>query len=837
MRLNYYYIMNTGSLRLIITILSAFIFSASVAQPFVSPKDGKGYRETPVRINDLVHTKLDVRFDYQKSYLYGKEWVTVKPHFYATDSLKLDAKGMDIHQIAIVKAGKLQPLKYVYQDSLWLNITLDKKYAGGEQYTVFIDYTAKPELLHDKPGYKLDGNGLYFVNPRGSEAGKPTQIWTQGEAESSSCWFPTIDKPGQKTTQELSMTVPAKYTSLSNGLLISQKTNADGTRTDTWKQKLAHSPYLFMMSIGEFKIYKDKWRNKEVNYYLEPKYFPYAKAVFGQTPEMMEFYSKALGVDFPWEKYAQVVVRDYPLGAMENSSATLHGDYVQKSPWELVDDPNGTGGSTIAHELFHQWFGDLVTCESWSNETLNESFAVFGEKYWNEKKYGKDDGDAKRYDELQAYLNNKTAPTQNLVPFYYADSEGINGANIYDKGGIVLNMLRNYLGDDAFFKGLGVYLKTHAFKSAEVQDLRLSMEEVSGKDLNWYFNQWYYGAGHPVLDITYQWDEATKTQKVFIAQMQEGQVFKLPVAVDIYTGGSKQRHQVWLSHAKDTLSFKLTEKPELINIDAEKILLSKKTDHKTLAEMLYQYQHAPLYMDRFEAFQAAIEQPGTPEGKQILIAALKDKYYGLRIKAIRAIKTDDKDMMALALPTVADLAKNDPRYPVRMAALTLLGKTNLQAYQPLYVSSISSPSYNVRGAALTALNNIAPDEAFKTAKTLQPQAEGPVAMAIVGVYAANGADAEWPYVIDAFKNASVQAKVDNAIRSMPKIIGRMNNRAFVVEGINAIRDIAISYKRYGIAPRLIISLEAISKQRKDQNDNEGYKAAEDAIEKVKAAKD
>jgi aminopeptidase N len=823
-------------LRSLFSILSLFIFAAASAQPHLSPKDGKGYRETQIKINDLIDTRLDVKFDYQQSYLYGKEWVTLKPHFYATDSLRMDAKGMDIHQIAIVKAGKLLPLKYVYEDSLWLNIKLDKQYAGGEQYTVFIDYTSKPNLLHDKPGYKLDGKGLYFVNPKGTEADKPTQIWTQGEAESSSCWFPTIDNPGQKTTQQLSMTVPAKYTTLSNGLLISQKANADGTRTDTWKQKLAHAPYLFMMAVGDFKIYKDKWRNKEVNYYLEPKYFPYAKAIFGQTPEMMEFYSKALGVDFPWEKYSQVVVRDYPLGAMENSSATLLGDYVQKSPWELVDDPSGTGGNTIAHELFHQWFGDLVTCESWSNETLNESFAVFGEKYWNEKKYGKDDGDAKRYDELQAYLNNKTAANQNLVPFYYSDSEGINGSNIYDKGGLVLSMLRNCLGDDAFFKGLGVYLKGHAFKTAEVQELRLAMEQVSGKDLNWFFNQWYYGAGHPILEITYKWDDATKTEKVFIAQTQQGQIFQLPIAVDVYVGNKKETHKVWLNKAADTLSFKLTAQPSLVNVDAEKILLTKKTDHKNMAELAFQYQHAPRYMDRFEAFQAAENQPSTAEGKKILLAALKDNYYGLRIKAIRAIKADDKDLISAALPIVAGLAKNDPNYPVRAAAITLLGKTNSPAYKDLYVSSLASPSYSVRAAALTALNAIAPEQTFKTAKELQLKAEGPVAQSILGVYATNGSDAEWPYVIAAFKKASVQAKVDNSITAMPKIIGRMTNHAYVAEGINSIRDLAITYKKYGIAPRLIASLEEISKQRKNTNDNESVKVADEAIKQIKDAK-
>ncbi|MGN8057654.1 M1 family aminopeptidase [Pedobacter sp. 22163] len=814
----------------------ALTVKASYAQPSSGVKKGYGYRETPERINDLIDTKLDVKFDYKKAYLHGKEWVTLKPHFYATDSLSLDAKGMDIHKIAIVKGSKLLPLKYIYDDSLKLNIKLDKKYRGGEQYVVYIDYTSKPNLLHDKPGHKLDGKGLYFVNPMGTEADKPVQIWTQGEAEASSCWFPTIDVPNQKTTQQLSMTVLSKYTTLSNGLLIAQKNNSDGTRTDTWKQKLPHSPYLFMMAIGEFKIYKDKWRDKEVNYYLEPKYFPYAKAIFGQTPEMMEFFSKALGVDFPWEKYSQVVVRDYPLGAMENSSATLHGEYVQKSPWELVDDPNGSGGTTIAHELFHQWFGDLVTCESWSNETLNESFAVFGEKYWNEKKYGKDDGDAKRYDELQAYLNNKTADLQNLVPFYYSDEEGINGSNIYDKGGLVLNMLRNYLGEEAFFKGLGHYLKGRKFKSAEVQDLRLAFEEISGKDLNWFFNQWYYGSGHPILDITYSWDDQTKIEKVFIAQNQKGQIFKLPIAVDIYVADTTQRHQVWLNQSKDTLIFKLPARPSLVNVDADKILLAEKTDHKTPVEYLFQYQNAPLYMDRFESYKVAIEQPNTLEYKQIILSALKDQYYGLRLKAINSTIADDKEIKGSILPIMTELAIHDDKYPVRTAAITYLGKTNSQDFRQLYIAALTSPSLSLRAAALTALNNISPEEAFKIAKSLQSKAQGPITNAIIGVYASNSTDAEWPFIINAFKEASVQAKFDNAVKTMPKIIGRLNNSSNVVQGINAICDLAVAYKKYGMAPRLIKVLEEIAKVRKEKNDNESAILARKAIEYIQNAK-
>ncbi|MFC0514242.1 M1 family aminopeptidase [Mucilaginibacter angelicae] len=794
------------------------------------------YHASAPKINDLIDTRLDVKFDYQKSYLNGKEWVTLKPHFYPTDSVRLDAKGMDIKTIGIVENGKVIPLHYRYEDSLSLAIQLNRTYTEKEHYTLFIDYTAKPNELHDKPGFKLDGKGLYFVNPLGKEPGKPTQIWTQGEAESSSCWFPTIDKPDQKTTEQVSMTVPAKYTTLSNGLLISQKINADGTRTDTWKQSLPHCPYLFMMAIGDFKLYKDKWRNKEVSYYLEPAYAPYAKQLFGQTPEMIEFYSKALGVDFPWEKYSQVVVRDYPLGAMENSSATLHGEYVQKSPWDLIDDPNGSGGTTIAHELFHQWFGDLVTCESWSNETLNESFAVFGEKYWNEKKYGKDDGDAKRYDELQAYLNNGTAYKQALTPFVYTDEEGINGANIYDKGGLVLSMLRNYLGDDAFFKGLGLYLKTRGFKNGEVHDLRLAMEEISGKDMNWFFNQWYYGAGHPVLDITYQWNAAGHQQKIFISQKQEGQTFRLPIAVDLYAGGKVIRKQVWLTQKNDTLSFNCDVKPDLVNVDADKVLLTKKTDHKDLTEFDFQYHHAPLFLDRLEALNAAIDQQTSKEGMEIVLAALKDKYHGLQIKAIRALKMDSAEVSKAALPILADIALHDKNYPVRAAAIGVLGKTKSKDYLDIYKTSLSSPSYTVKGAALTALNSVEPETAFQTAKSMEADDKGKLGQAIVNVYAANGSDKEWPYVINALEKGSVQVKFDLARGSLPQMIGKLENKQHVLQGIKAIRDLAVNFKRYGIAPKLIAALQQIEEARKKINDISSASAAENAVNEINQAK-
>lgn len=792
----------------------------------------KIYRATPSRINDLIHTKLDVRFDYKKRYLYGKEWVTLKPHFYPTDSLRLDAKGMDIKNISIVKNGKNIPLKYKYQDSLSLAIQLDKVYRNNENYTVYIDYTSKPNELHVKGSAAInDAKGLYFINPDGTEKDKPTQIWTQGETESSSCWFPTIDQSQQKTTDEISMTVPAKYVTLSNGKLASQKVNGDGTRTDTWKQELPHSPYLFMMAVGDFKIYKDKWRDKEVNYYLEPKYAPYAKEIFGMTPELIEFYSKTLGVDFPWYKYSQIVVRDYVSGAMENTSATLHGEYVQGTHRELLDAYYDAGRSTIAHELFHQWFGDLVTAESWSNLTVNESFADFSEMLWAEHKYGKDEADAHSYTAMVNYLSQPANKTKDLVRFHYNDKEDVFDLVTYQKGGRILNMLRNYLGYDAFYKGLGIYLKTNAYKAGEAQQLRLALEEASGRDLNWFFNQWYYGHGNPTLKISYKWDDATKQETVYLQQTQDGNGFILPMAIDIYAGGKKTRHNIWMNDKADTLTFASALKPDLVNVDGDKVLLAEKRDSKTLDEYVFQYFNAPLYLDRFEAIDKATPEQGSEGARKVMIAALKDKYYGLRIKAIKGLNMSSDDVRNAAQPILLSIAQTDENTLVRAAAITVLGKLKASGMMNTFKEALKSESYAIQGAALTAIALQEPAQALTLAKGFEKDNKNALTLAMIHVYATAGGDAEWPFVYQQFKDATIQNKF-TMVREFAGMVGKVSKPEYAQQGISIIKDTAIKYKMYGVAQPLITMLDGIKTQRTQMGDTASVNAVDEAIKEI-----
>jgi aminopeptidase N len=668
-----------------------------------APANNPSYRAAAKKIKDLIHTKLAVRFDYNKRYLYGKAEITLQPHFYPVDTLQLDAKGMDIHLVKLITPSQPKTLPYTY-DTRILTIHLDRTYHRHQPYTILIEYTAKPyELTFDDNSLAKYNRGLYFVNPDSSEPGKPVQIYTQGETENSSVWFPTIDKPDQKTTSEIAMTVPAKYTTLSNGRLASAINNSDGTRTDTWKMDLPQPPYLFMMAVGDFKVCHDHWRNIPVDYYLEPKYAPYARQIFGTTPEMIEFFSKTLHYDFPWNKYAQVVVRDYASGGMENTTATLLNEYVQRTPRQLLDAYYDKGQSTIVHELFHQWFGALVTCKSWSNQSVDETFAEFSDVLWAGHKYGRDEADAHRNADLQGYLKNTAAHTQPIVRYHYRNELDLFDVLTYFKGNCVLNMLRNFLGDSAFYNGLGLYLRTNAFKNADLQQLRLALEETSGIDLTWFFDQWYYRPGHPELDITRTWDETAKRETLYIRQTQTADPFTLPVAIDIYAAGNKHRHTVWLGDRCDTVSFPAAAKPDLVDFDADKTLVATINENKTLEEFAFQYANAPLYLDRLEAIDAAIAIPSDPIAATILIAALKDNYYGLRMTAIHALDLKKEDIFNAAAPTLADLARNDRNTLSRAAAITALGNLKRPEYAPIFKIALTSESIAVATAAADAL--------------------------------------------------------------------------------------------------------------------------------------
>ncbi len=768
-----------------ILFLVAFISGPlfMLAQPGQEPKDTswkKIYRATSPRINDLVHTKLDVKFDYDKAWMYGKAWITLKPHFYTTDSLLLDAKGMDIKEVAMMKGSAKSALKFT-NNGTELRITLDRMYKGGENYTVYIDYVSKPNELKVKGSAAInDAKGLYFVNPKGEDKDKPTQIWTQGETEANSAWMPTIDKPNQKTTEEIYMTVPAKYVTLSNGLLISQKKNADGTRTDYWKMDLPHAPYLFFMGVGEFSIIKDSYKGKEVSYYVEKEQAPYARGVFGQTPEMIKFFSDKLGVDYPWQKYSQMVGRDYVSGAMENTTATLHQESAYQNARELTDGIGWEG--TIAHELFHQWFGDLVTAESWSNLTVNESMADYSQTLWMEYKHGKDAGDAENQQGLQGYLSNPNESKKDLVRFRYADKEDMFDLVSYQKGGRIHHMLRNFVGDDAYFKSLNNYLNTNKFKPGESGQMRLAFEEVTGKDMNWYWNQWFYGSGHPIVKIDYNYDDANGRATVIIEQTQKtDKIFRLPFAIDVYNGANKKRYTVCVENKIDTFTFSYTQKPDLINVDGDKVMLWAKTDNKTTENYLHQAKYAPLYLDRREAHDYFAKK-GMPE----LMDGLKDKYAPLRRNAITKLGTSKIKADAKVIQAIETIANTDKDRRTKAAAISFLAKTKDSKYRSVYEKSINDSSYSVAGAALNGLQGLEPAKAYEMAKKYSADAKGDLGDVVSDIIMSNGTESDFDFIAGRFDKAPLSEAKLNMVETFSTYLEKVNNTGNVKKGIDMI---------------------------------------------------
>ncbi len=710
----------------------------------------------PVRF-ELLHTKLDLQIDWEKQRMPGKAFIKLKPHFYATDTLVLDAKGFDVHEVALMqKGGNRTPLQFSY-DSLKIHIVLPRAFTAKDTLDVFVDYTAKPNERKTGGSAAIQSDkGLYFINPLGKEAGKPTQLWTQGETEANSCWFPTIEAPNLRCTGELIITCEKKYLTLSNGLLVNSKDNADGTRTDTWLMDKPHAPYLFMLTVGEFAVVKDKWRNLSVDYYVEKEYEPYAKDIFGNTPEMMEHFSKLLGVDYPWQKYSQVIVRDYVSGAMENTSASLFGEFVQRNRRELLDM---NFEDIVAHELFHQWFGDMVTCESWSNLPLNESFANYSEYLWAEYKHGKHQADKMLQDNLRQYFDEAQNKNVDLVRFYYETPEDMFDRHSYEKGGHVLHMLRNIVGDEAFFKSLQLYLKSNKFKAAEMHQLRLAFEEVTGQDMNWFFNQWFFAKGHPKLTINYEY----KNDSAYVSVEQkhnvdEPLVYTLPAKIALWSNGNATYHAVTLSKPQQTFAFASVAKPELIDFDAERILLCQKNENKRLEDYIFQYKSHPQFLAKYEALKNLRNaQHENEAAKQTLTASLTDSFYYFRKVGIESLRLH-KDSTPDLISKVVALALNDSHAHVRHAAVQKLARLKDKNLLPTFEKALGDSSYATSAEALKAIHAIDTPGAIRYAKLFEEESNFDMNDAVCTIYAADGSEGFQPFFEKKFGSVKGYAK-------------------------------------------------------------------------------
>lgn len=689
------------------------------------------YNPSAKRQNDLLHTKLDVRFDWSKQHVLGKATLDVKPYFYTTDKLILDAKGFDIHRVAMIKGKDTTSLYHQYNGEQLL-VQLDAFYTREQTYTIFIDYTAKPNERESNGSAAItDDKGLYFINPLGDEK-KPQQIWTQGETEANSAWFPTIDKPNERCTQEIYITVKDKFKTLSNGTLQTSIKNKNGTRTDYWKINKPHAPYLFMLAVGDFSVVTETWNGKEISYWVEPEYEAHAKAIFSNTIEMLDFYSEKLGTDYEWSKYAQIVVRDFVSGAMENTTGVIFGDFVQKTTRELIDNHNE---KIIAHELFHHWFGDLVTCESWANLPLNEAFANYGEYLWIEHKYGRDEADLHLFNELQGYLYTNDENLHDLIDYDYTNREDMFDAHSYNKGGAILHMLRNYVGDEAFFLSLQLYLKRFKFKSAEAHDLRLVFEEVTGEDLNWFFNQWFFAKGHPQLDVKYDYDTATQQAILEVEQIQNPAfhkaIYQLPLKINVYVGEAVITENIFINQRQQRFHFNVKQKPNLMVLDADRILVGTISENKTIDEYIYQYKNAPRFFDRYSAL-SALSTHKTEKVQELQEEALNDDFWLIAYQAINSLEVTDNNIQKLR-----ELLFH-PHSQIRVGSVNKLKAARDEKLTAILLDAFSKnneQAYPVISARLNALQTLDQQAALKVAEQLKDETYPRIVNSVAEIFA------------------------------------------------------------------------------------------------------
>ena len=774
------------------------------------------YRATYDQPVDLIHTRLDIRPEWNDRYLYGTAKITLKPHFEPIDHVVLDARGMDIRHVWLEnKNGTRDSTDYRYAKDK-LSVPLNYKASRNDTLVVVIDYVAKPDELKEGGSDAIQSDkGLYFINPDGKDPDKPRQLWTQGETESNSVWFPTIESPSQKMTQDVFLTVDTGFVTLSNGLLINSNKNADGTRTDHWRQTLPCAPYLTMLAVGTFSIIKESWRGKEVSYYVDPPYAPYAKNIFGETPDMIEFFSRQLGVDFPWEKYAQVVVHDYVSGAMENTTAVIHGTNMQQDPREMLD---GDYTDYISHELYHHWFGDLVTCESWSNITLNEGFANYSEYLWREHRYGRENADRHFQVDMAGYLASSKESDPPLIRFHYESREEVYDAISYNKGGRILHMLRKEIGDDAFFTTLKNYLLQHSYGAAEVHDLRLAFEKTTGQDLNWFFNQWFLTGGHPALTITYRWDDSLKTQYVIIEQTQsleKNPLYRLPLTVDIYEDGKSRREKIVVDKQKQEFNFNCLKKPELVNVDAEKMLLCTKKDMHSREEWRHQYKNAPLYLDRWEAIAViAKDYKANSPDMEIMKSGFEDRSLKIRSYAIENCGTLAKKDSATTLLTLQKIVSQDSSSDVRRAAIKALKKHyDYLAIAETINQCMTDSSYEVIAAAFEVIADNDSLVAVKWAGKLEADSAGAIMITLAEYYAKDSLRDHGNYFVSALHKAKGWSRygviraygnylksqdgelLDNGIQELTDYCERTSRRYAKSSGIAALRGIKTALEK------------------------------------------
>jgi aminopeptidase N len=611
-------------------------------------------RSRPYRIDHLF---VDLTIELEQKSVRGRAVLDFQRVAPKAASLEIDAIGFELESVRVDGGAGLQPARFSYDGE---RILVDELPDRGQ---LRIDYRAKPK------------RGLYFLAPDEHVKHRPVQAWTQCQDEDARHFIPCVDKPHVKMTTELQATVPPGFQVLSNGELQSAETRGKTPWTYRFKLDQPHPSYLLTLVVGHFDVVEDRPANlasKQVpiTYLVPVGQAGNAARSLGETPRMLELFSQRFGVDFPWSRYSQVVVSDFIFGGMENTTATTLYEHVMLDERAALDI---TSNDLVAHELAHQWFGDYVTCRDWSHAWLNEGFATFCEHLEREQRLGRDEYDYGIAGDTGTYLGEAGGRYQRpIVCRDYAEPIDLFDRHLYEKGGLVLHMLRRELTDEVFFAGVRRYLNRHAFGIVETNDLMRALEEVSGRSLERFFDQWVYRPGHPELTVKVGYDEGLLA--VSLKQTQkpgETAIFTLLLEVEVVDAdGQVKRHQKLVSDTQDVLTVKLDERPRHVGFDPEQRVVGRIAIEAPGDMLRHQLAHGSSALLRWSAAEALSKKNDTATVRALRDALSKEgEVWMVRVEAARALgKVRSEDALGALLDS---LGTTQPK--VRRAVAGALG--------------------------------------------------------------------------------------------------------------------------------------------------------------------
>ena len=655
----------------------------------------------PDRPGQVDHIFLDLCLDIPNQSYHGSCNITLTPICNGVERLTLDAVNLNIQSVVV--DGTTQKFDY---DGQKLSIQLNPVTQIDKQIVIEIAY------LVEKPQ-----RGIYFIQPNTNYPHKPTQVWTQGEDEDSRFWFPCFDYPGQLSTSEIRVRVPKPLIAISNGELIATQDDGD-YKIYHWLQQQVHPSYLMAIAVGDFAEIQDQWQDKPVTYYVEKGREEDARRSMGKTPRMMEFLSEKYGYPYAFPKYAQVCVDDFIFGGMENTSITLLTDRCLLDERAALDNRNTE--SLVVHELAHQWFGDLVVIKHWSHAWIKEGMASYSEVMWTEHEYGIEEAAYYRLLQAQSYLvEDIDRYRRPMVTHVYREAIELYDRHIYEKGSCVYHMIRTELGEELFWKAIQLFVQSHTFQTVETIDLLRAIEQATGRNLLFLFDQYVYRGGHPDFKVAYSWDGDSHLAKVTVTQngvtpgsQSSSDLFDLKIPIGFgyveqsaVSDSQSKIFTVRVHEYEQSFYFPLSEKPNFISFDVGNNYLKSVSLEYPVPELKAQLEFDPDPISRIYA-ATALAKKGGLEAVKALSAALKnDPFWGVRAEVAKQLVEIKLEQAFDGL--VAGLQDEDAS--VRRSVVEALAKIKTNGSYKAVAELVQKgdPSYYVEAAAARTIGAIA----------------------------------------------------------------------------------------------------------------------------------